>query len=141
MVRDSKVSALASVRLFSSLSRRELARVARASDAVEVPAGNAVVAQDRPGHELYLILDGSAVVRRNGRRAATLGAGDYFGELAILDGGPRSASVEAATDLRLLVIGQRSFSGVLDEIPAVARKLLVGMAARLRDADAEAYAH
>lgn len=140
----SKASAadhLANVPLFSSLNKRDLQRVAKASDELTIEAGKTLVDQGRTGHEFFLILEGSAVVRRNNRKVAELGAGQYFGELALLDRGPRSASVIANTDLRVLVLGQREFIGVLDSIPGMAHKLLTVMAQRLREADAKATSH
>jgi len=138
---DSKVAQLAKVRLFSSLNKKELGLVAKASDVVSVPAGTQIVTEGTSGREFYLLLEGSATVRRNGRKIATLGPGDYFGEMALLDRGPRSATVVADTDCSLLVLGQREFLAVIDQVPVVALKLLVSMAARLREADAKAYSH
>lgn len=132
---------LANVPLFSSLNKRDLQRVAKASDELTIEAGRTLVEQGRTGHEFFLILEGSAVVRRNNRKVAELGAGQYFGELALLDRGPRSASVIANTDLRVLVLGQREFIGVLDSIPGMAHKLLTVMAQRLREADAKTTSH
>jgi CRP-like cAMP-binding protein len=82
---------------------------------------------------------GTAAVRRKGRKVATLGPGSYFGELALLDRQPRSASVVAETDMVLLVLEQRHFLGLLDTVPTLARKLLGAMAARLREADKLAF--
>ena len=139
--RTSAADQLANVPLFSALSKRDLQRVAKASDEVAIEAGRTLVEQGRTGHEFFLILDGEAVVRRNNRKVATLGPGQYFGELAILDRGPRSASVIANTDMRVLVLGQREFVGVLDSIPGMASKLLTTMAQRLREADTRAVGH
>lgn len=140
MAKDSKLDHLAQVRLFSALSKKELTTIGRASDEVKVPAGKVLVEEDSPGHEFFLILEGTATVKRGGRKIATLGPGQYFGEMALLDRGPRSATVVADNDMTLLVLGQREFSGVLDEIPGVAHKLLGTMAARLREADSKANA-
>jgi CRP-like cAMP-binding protein len=93
------------------------------------------------GHEFYLIASGSAVVRRGGRKVATLGPGSYFGEMALLDRGPRSATVTTAEPTELIVLGQREFMAVLDRVPPVAHKLLVSMAGRLREADSRAVSH
>jgi CRP/FNR family transcriptional regulator, cyclic AMP receptor protein len=111
----------------------------RASAEVTVPKGKELVKEGSIGREFFFILEGTASVRRNNRRVATLGPGQYFGELALLDRRPRSASVVSDTDMRLLVLGQREFAGVLEAIPSLSRKLLATMAARLRDADARAY--
>ena len=140
MAKDSKLDHLAQVRLFAALSKKELTTIGRASDEVKIPAGKVVVEEGSTGHEFFLILDGTATVKRGGRKIATLSTGQYFGEMALLDRGPRSATVVADNDMTLLVLGQREFSGVLDEIPGVAHKLLGTMAARLREADSKANA-
>jgi len=104
-------------------------------------SGTEIVTAGTMGEEFYMILSGKAAVRRSGRKVAELGPGDYFGEMALLDSGPRSATVVADGDVTLVVIGQREFMGVLDETPEVARKLLVSMSARLREADTKAVSH
>jgi len=138
MARDTKLTHLSNVRLFSALSNRELVRIGRVAEEVNVPAGKVVVQEGASGHEFFLILEGQATVRRNGRKVATLGPGQYFGELALLDRSPRNATVEADTAMTLIVVGQREFSGLLDEIPGLAHKILRSMATRLREADARA---
>ena len=140
-VKTSAADQLANVPLFASLSKKDLQRVAKASTEVTFEAGKTLVDQGRTGHEFFLILDGTAVVRRNNRKIAELGPGQYFGELAILDRGPRSASVIANTDLRVLVLGQREFVGILDSVPGMAYKILTLMAQRLREADTKAIGH
>jgi CRP/FNR family transcriptional regulator, cyclic AMP receptor protein len=129
---------LATVGLFSVLSKAELREVLKASDQIEVERGKVLVVEGRPGHEFFLILEGEALVRRNGSQIATLGPGEYFGELSLLDHGARSATVVAASDMRLLVLGQREFAGLLQTLPGMAAKLLVTMAHRLRVADSRA---
>ena len=141
MARDMKIEQLAQVRMFSAFNKKELALIARASDEVSVPAGKELVQEGTPGHEFFLILSGEASVRRNGRKIVTLGPGQYFGELALLDRGPRTATVVSETPMELLVLGQREFAGVLDEVPHLAHKLLTIMAARVREADAKAFSH
>ena len=141
MAADRKLAHLSEVQMFSSLNKKELGLISRVADVVKLDAGTEIVAEGSIGHEFYLILEGEAVVRKGRRKIATLGPGRYFGELALLDKGPRSATVAAETAVEALVIGQREFLGVLDEVPAVAHKLLVSMAARLRDADTKALSH
>jgi CRP-like cAMP-binding protein len=135
--KDNKLDHLAQVRLFRACSRKELTTIGRASDEVRVSTGKTIVEEGQTGHEFFLILEGNASVQRNGRKVATLGPGDYFGELALLDRGPRNATVKADNDMEVLVLGQREFSGVLDEVPTIAHKLLASMATRLREADAK----
>ena len=141
MAADRKLEHLANVRMFSSLNSKELSLVAKAADVVTIKAGNVVVEEGSPGHEFFLILDGEASVKRGKRKIATLGAGSYFGEMALLDRGPRSATIVADSDLRLVVLGQREFMGLLDQVPALSHKLLVAMATRLREADSKAVSH
>lgn len=136
--KDEKLEQLGRMWLFSACSKRDLQMIGRASDEVAVAAGKALTDEGRPGHEFYLILEGEATVRRKGRKVATLRDGQYFGELSLLDRGPRTATVTADTDMRLLVLGQREFNGLLDEVPGLAHKLLRTMAERLRDSDAKA---
>jgi len=140
-VKTSAADQLAKVPFFASLSKKDLQRVAKASDETPIAAGQTLVEQGRTGHEFFLILEGTAVVRRNNRKTADLGPGQYFGELAILDRGPRSASVVANTDMRVLVLGQREFVGLVDSIPGMAYKILTVMALRLREADTKALGH
>lgn len=135
VARDPKVEQLSKMWLFSGCSRRELATIARASELVRVSRGQVLCEQGRVGQEFFLIVDGEAVVRRGNRRIGTLGPGEPFGEMALLDSLPRSASVVAVTDMEVLVLGQRQFNGVMDKVPTLPRKLLAAMSERLREAD------
>jgi CRP/FNR family transcriptional regulator, cyclic AMP receptor protein len=139
MARNSYLDHLAKVPLFSACTKRELQAVAKASDEVRVPAGNILCEQGSVGREAFVIVDGQADVRRNGRKVATLGPGEAVGELALLDHGPRTATVKAADDLVVLVLGVREFSGIIDEVPSITHKLLKALAARIRDLDSKAF--
>ncbi len=138
---DKKIEHLSQVKMFSSLNKKELGLVAKATEVVNVPAGKEIVREGEIGHEFYLIASGAATVKRDGRKVAELGPGNYFGEMALLDRGPRSATIISEEPTELIVLGQREFLGVLDQVPAVAHKLLVGMATRLRAADDKALSH
>jgi len=135
--RDDYLQHLARVPLFAACNRKDLGLVARRAEDVRVDEGTKLVSEGSAGHEFFVIVDGSAAVSRNGRKVTTLGPGDYFGELALLDRAPRNATVTATTPMELVVLAQREFSGVLDEVPGLARKLLTGMARRVREADAK----
>ena len=135
--RDAFLNHLAQVPLFSALSKKELQLVARRAEDVRVDPGRILVSEGSTGSEFFVIIDGTATVSRHGRKVASLGAGDAFGELALLDKAPRNATVTAQTDMELVVLGQREFGGLIDEVPGFARKLLTGMARRLRDSDAK----
>ena len=139
MATGSKDLDLSTIWLFSTCSGRDLRTIRRALDEVVVPAGKMLCEEGTIGREFFLIVDGQASVLHDGRRIATLGPGGYFGELALLDRRPRSASVVSDTDMDLLVLDQRGFNGVLDAVPALSRKLMAAMATRLREADARAY--
>lgn len=131
--KDNKLADLSRLWLFSSLSKKELVTLGKRADEVKIPAGKVLCEEGKPGHEFFMIIDGGAAVMRNGREIAHLGPGQSFGELSLLDRGPRSATVVATTDMDLLVLGQREFSGVLDEVPGLAHKILAVMAERLRE--------
>ena len=132
---------LGRVPLFADLSDRNLRKVAKLVMPVRFDAGAAIVREGAQGHTFFVILEGRATVVRRGARPAKLRAGEYFGEMALLDRGPRSATVVADTDMDVLVLGQREFAGVIDEVPAMAHKLLTTMAQRLRESDAKAFSH
>jgi CRP/FNR family transcriptional regulator, cyclic AMP receptor protein len=134
---DAFLDHLTQVPLMSALSRKELALVAKRSEDVRVGAGKVLVSEGSAGHEFFVIVEGTARVSRKGKRIATLGPGSAFGELALLERAPRNATVTAETPMELVVLGQREFAGIIDEVPGFARKLLAGMARRLREADAK----
>ena len=131
---------LSKIWLFSTSSSKDLRTIRRALEEVTVPAERVLCEQGTIGREFFLIVKGEASVRRNGRKVATLGPGQYFGELALLDRRPRSATVASETEMNLLVLGQRQFNGVLDTVPALSRKMLAAMATRLLEADEKAMA-
>ncbi len=132
---------LSKIWLFSTSSNKDLRTIRRTLEEVPVPAGRVLCEQGTIGREFFIIVKGEASVRRNGRKVATLGPGQYVGELALLDRRPRSATVTSETEMDLLVLGQRQFNGVLDAVPALSRKMLAAMATRLREADERAIAN
>jgi CRP-like cAMP-binding protein len=124
------------VPLFAGLLPSELDRIAMVMHPLEVSAGHVFCTEGEPGDEFFVLVDGEAVVERAGHTVTKLGRGDYFGELALLDRGPRSATVRALTDAHMYVLHEKSFATVLTELPALAQKLLAALARRLREADA-----
>ena len=132
---DVFIDHLQQVSLFSACSRKDLQLVAKRAEDIHVAAGKAIVSEGETGHEFFAIISGTARVERHGEKIATLGPGDAFGELALLEKAPRNATVIAETDMELVVLGQREFAGIVDEVPGFARKMLGGMAKRLREAD------
>jgi CRP/FNR family transcriptional regulator, cyclic AMP receptor protein len=139
MARDAHLDHLSSISLFSALSRKELQRVARASDVVDVKEGHELIRQGDVGREMFVIVDGTATVKRNGRKIGTAGPGSAIGELSLLDKGPRTATVTADSDCRVVVLGAREFAGVLDEVPGIAHKIMAALADRIRELDTKIY--
>ncbi|MGB6057633.1 MAG: cyclic nucleotide-binding domain-containing protein [Microthrixaceae bacterium] len=129
------VDEVASIRLFSACTKRDLQRLARAVDHVTLKPGDEMTHQGSVGREAFVIISGVASVIKDGAEVARLGPGDHVGELSLLDGGPRSATVRAETDMELLVLSKPAFNAVLDEVPTLAHKLLVSMAERLRESE------
>ncbi len=125
------------VPLFAGLLPSELDRIALVMRPVQFTAGDVICTEGEAGHDFYLIADGEATIEHHGEVVAKLHTGDHFGELALLDRGPRSATVVAARDCRLYVLPEASFAAVLNEVPALAQKLLASLARRLREADRE----
>ena len=135
---DDKIDRLEDVGLLAGCSRRQLRAIARISEVIEVPAATVLARAGAPGDEFFLILDGSARVEVSARKRSRLEPGQYFGEMSLLDGGPRSASVTADTPLRLLVIKRRDFTTLLREAPELTQSLLATLSQRVRQAEAAA---
>jgi CRP/FNR family transcriptional regulator, cyclic AMP receptor protein len=132
--RDAKIRLLSGVALFSPCAKHELRRIAALVDEIEAPKGKTLAREGETGVEFFVVVEGTATATRRGRKVATIGPGSFFGELALLDQGPRAATVTADTDMQLLVLTSRSFSALLDT-PSVSRRILRGMAVRLRAAE------
>ncbi len=130
-----KVGLLKQVPLFSTLSKRQLSLIARYTDDTTAIAGQVIAEEGAEGEEFFLLVEGTATVTRNGHEIATLRAGDFFGEMALLDGQSRSAAVRVDEDSTLLAIHQRDFDYLLDEVPGIAREMLATVTRRLREAD------
>jgi CRP-like cAMP-binding protein len=133
---DDRIDRLEEVNLLAGCSRKRLRAIAKISEVIEVPAGSVLARLGDPGEEFFLILDGSAHVEVSPRKRSRLGPGQYFGEMSLLDGGPRSATVVADTPLRLLVIKRRNFATLLREAPDLTQSLLATLSRRVRNAEA-----
>lgn len=119
---------------FAACTEEQLFEMARIAERLRVQAGEVILREGRLGRELFVILEGTATVTRAGRVVNILHAGDYFGELAAIEAVPRSATVEATTDLDVLIVGPREFESMM-EIPGFRNALLTGMSRRIREAD------
>ncbi|HEX2126849.1 MAG TPA: cyclic nucleotide-binding domain-containing protein, partial [Thermoleophilaceae bacterium] len=106
---DRKVQALKGAPLFEGLSRKELARLARVSEDVEVEPGTVLCKEGEIGHEFFVIVDGKVKITRKGRRVSVRGGGDFVGEIALIEDVPRTATVTAETPVRLFVLTRKDF--------------------------------
>jgi CRP/FNR family cyclic AMP-dependent transcriptional regulator len=129
--RDTKVKALKRAPLFDGLSDKELTEVAMRTEDLDFPAGKVLCQQGRSGSEFYVIMEGEAEVSRDGQKLATHTPGGFFGEVALVEDVPRTATVTATTPVRCFVLTRGRFLHVLDEFPAVERKVMRALAKRL----------
>jgi CRP-like cAMP-binding protein len=130
---DTKVAALAKAPLFEDLSKKELTQLARVSEDLEIPEGAPLTKEGEIGHEFFVILEGETLVKRKGKSLGTRGAGDFIGEIALLEEIPRTATVTAKTPLRVFVLTSKDFRHLLEENPNVERKVLKALAKRVAD--------
>ena len=130
MATDEKLEHLRRVPLFAKLDGRQLERIGQLADEVEVGLDKVLAEQGNVGHEFFVVLDGHVSVHEDGRQIAQLHRGDFFGEIALLDGHVRTATVRAEGLTRLLVIGHREFVALMDEFPAIADVVRAELAAR-----------
>jgi CRP-like cAMP-binding protein len=133
---DSKVDHLRDVPLFAGLNRKHLERVAQLCTRTDVEPGTVLCREGSLGREFFVIIEGTANVTVDGNEVGTLGPGDFFGELALLDAGPRMATVTAQSRLAALVLSSAEFSAMLHEEPLVAVNLLPAIGARMRSSRA-----
>lgn len=133
--KNGKTSLLASLNLFAGCSAKELAQIAGITYEVTAEAGRVLCAEGEPGQEFFVIVDGTVAVSIGGHPIVALGQGRFFGEMALLDGGPRIATVKATSPLDLLVLNRSEFETLLVTAPSVARRMLAALGTRLRAAD------
>lgn len=136
MANDKYIERLRAVPLFASLSKRELSLLLKQADELRYPPRYRVVREGSAGDEFWMVIDGDLAVERGGEEVARLGPGDYFGELAVIASSPRNATVVSTTPVQLLVIERRRFWATLEDSPTLMRKVIVGLARRLHEADA-----
>ncbi len=132
---DDKIERLENVPLFHACSQRQLRAVARIAGVFDAPAGTVLIRTGEAGEEFFLIVEGTAQVHVSAKKRIRLRPGDFFGEMSLIDGGPRSATVVAETPLRLLVIHRRHFETLLDKVPGITQTLLVTLCGRVRHAE------
>src|SRR5688572_12527402 len=134
--KNAKVELIKRVPLFSECSRKHLNEIAGIADEIDLREGKELTTEGRPGREFFVLIDGTADVKKRSRRVNRLGAGDFFGEIALVTQRPRTATVVATSPVRALVITDRSFRTLLEHQPGIQAKVMSALAARLGpDAD------
>ena len=131
MRKDTKMALIKKVPLFAPLTKAQLAQVASIADEVVLAEGRELTRQGERGREFFVLVDGEAEVRRNGRKVATIRPGDFFGEIALVSDRPRTATVTATNPVRVLVIRDADFRSVLLRTPKIALKVMEAVAERL----------
>ena len=131
MTANPKIDLLKQVPLFRELSHGELARLATLADEIDVPAGRALTREGLAGKEFVVLAEGIADVERDGEVVATLGPGDYFGEIALVTGEPRTATVTTRSPSRLLVLTAPAFRSLLERTPELRQRVVARAALRL----------
>lgn len=129
--RDAKIELLKRVPLFAGCSKKEIGEIALVADELDVGAGEVLTSQGTSGREFFVLVDGAAEVRRNGRKVATLGSGDFFGEIALVSDRPRTATVTTTSPGRVLVVTDRAFRELMRNMPSIQLKVLTALADRL----------
>jgi CRP/FNR family transcriptional regulator, cyclic AMP receptor protein len=124
------IEMLQAVPLFSDCTKKELREIAGLGSPVSVPDGKVLTTQGAPGYEFFLVLKGKARCEIDGAVVAHFGPGDYFGEMALLEHGPRHATVTAEGPVEVVVLAATEFNGLLDTSPSITRKLLTTLARR-----------
>ena len=137
VTKKKQLDLLGNVWLFQHCSGRELDVLRKEATEVERPAGHMLAKQGDAGREFVVIIEGKAEVTRDGTEIAILGPGSFFGEMSLLDGKPRTATVTTLEPTRVLVLTKAAFSAVVASMPSVDRKMMTVMAGRLRDIEAK----
>jgi CRP/FNR family cyclic AMP-dependent transcriptional regulator len=130
--KNAKIELIKKVPLFSRCSKKELAAVAAEADELVLPTGRALATQGARGSEFVIIVDGSAEVRKNGRRINQLGSGDFLGEIALVSGALRTATVTTTSETRILVLTDRGFRRLTRDLPSIHASILRALSERLQ---------
>jgi CRP-like cAMP-binding protein len=129
--RDRKIDLLKHVPLFSGCSKKELGQVARVADEIDLRAGKTLIKEGTPGREFFVLVDGTAEIRRKGKKIDSAGPGDFFGEMALLSDQPRNATVVTTSPVDALVVTARNFRTLIEDHPLIALKVMRAVADRL----------
>ena len=129
--KNAKIEALKTVPLFARCSKKELGEIAQITDEIDLPEGKVLTKEGASGREFFVLMEGSADVRRKRRKVGTLGPGDFLGEIALVTDVPRTATVTTTTPVRVLVITDRAFRELMRKAPDIQGKILQAVAQRL----------
>jgi len=130
--KDGKIELLKKVPLFSRCTKKQLGAIASLADLIDVPAGKTLIKEGARGREFMIIVNGTGEVRRKGRKVAAIGPGDFIGEMALISGGPRNATVTTTSDALILVVDERPFWTLLDQSPQIQTSVLKALGERLQ---------
>ena len=129
---DTKADALGRCPFFADLSRGELRELAKVTEDMEVEEGKTLTREGASGSEFFVIVDGEVAVTKDGSEIRTMGEGDFFGEISLLEDRPRTATVTAKTPLRFFVLTRQNFRALLDKQPEIDEKVTTALEERLR---------
>ena len=129
--RDAKIDLLKEVPLFANCSKSELQQIALLADELDLGEGATLIREGERGREFLVVAEGTVSVTRGGKHIRDLGAGDFIGEIALVADVPRTATVTATSPVRLLVVTDRGFRGLLEQMPSIATKVLQSLGERL----------
>ena len=136
--KDPKLELIAAVPLFAGFNRREIEALGRLMDEIDVKEGRVLKREGASGREFFIVVSGRVRVERNGRKVNELGPGDFLGEIALIDHGPRTATVVASEPCRLMVLDIGGFRTLVTKYPTVQAKIMRALAERLREAQPRA---
>jgi len=135
-VADARTARLKAVPLFSHCTGKQIDFIATQVEDMDFPAGRVLCTEGKSGSDFFILLAGAADVTRKGRKIAKMAPGDFFGEIALVDGGPRTATVTTSAPSRCLVLGPRQFQNVLHQDTDIAHSIMKALTKRVREAGA-----
>jgi CRP-like cAMP-binding protein len=138
MATDGKLELLKRVPLLAGHGRREIEEVGRLAEEIDVPAGRVLMREGETGREFFVLVTGDVAIERDGTRVRTMAPGDFFGEIALLAEGPRTATATTESPAKLLVLGHREFHSLMDQHPAIRTCVLDALAKRIRNLEPDA---
>ncbi len=138
MATDEKLELLKRVPLLAGLGRREIEEVGRLAEEIDVPAGRVLMREGDTGREFFVLVSGGVAIERNETRVRSMAPGEFFGEIALLAEGPRTATATTDSPAKLLVLGHREFHSLMDRHPAIRTCVLEALATRIRNLEPDA---